>query len=138
MSGGLLDIEFADINIFKELGVFSKEMFRNTHFALQKKLQNMQFVVQQTCTDLCGTVVVWIKVCLQMNVWMVNILQKEQVNTRFFQVSWMMIWKIWMIMAVPKFKISLMKKCGFVEATHSDTRPHSTVQSARENCLVTG
>ena len=43
-----------------------------------------------------------------------------------------------MTMAVPNFKISLMKKCGFARVTHSDTRGHFIVQSARCSCLVTG
>ena len=38
----------------------------------------------------------------------------------------------------PKFQISLMKKSGFVRFTPLDTRSHFTVQSERQNCLVTG
>ena len=38
----------------------------------------------------------------------------------------------------PKSKISLMKKYGFVRVTHSDKRPHFTVQRARQICLVHG
>ena len=41
-------------------------------------------------------------------------------------------------MAVPKFKVSLVIKYGLARVTHSDTRPHFTVQSARQNSLVTG
>ena len=37
-----------------------------------------------------------------------------------------------------KFKISLMKKIGFARVTNSDTRPHFTVQSVKQNCFVKG
>ena len=34
----------------------------------------------------------------------------------------------------PKIQISLIKKIGFAPVTHSDTRPHFTVWSARQKC----
>ena len=42
------------------------------------------------------------------------------------------------VKAVPKFKISQMKNVGLVRVSHSDTRPHITVQSASQNRLLTG
>ena len=48
------------------------------------------------------------------------------------------MWKTWMNLFVPKFKISSLKNGGFVRFTHSDTRPHFSVQSARQKCLVGG
>ena len=46
-------------------------------------------------------------------------------------------WCTW-TMAVPKLKISMMKKCGLARVVLSDKRPHFTMQSARQKCLVTG
>ena len=41
-------------------------MSRDTHFVLQKfHTHNAKFGVQETCTELCGTVDVWIKVRLK-------------------------------------------------------------------------
>ena len=65
-------------------------------------------------------------------------MQTEQKNARFLTVYSIRMWTIWMIMAVPKLKISLMKTCGFTRVTHLDARPNFTVQSARQNCLTTG
>ena len=41
-------------------------------------------------------------------------------------------------MAVPKIDISLMQKIGFARMNLSDTRLHFTVESSRQNYLVTG
>ena len=48
-----------------------------------------------------------------------------------------MRWKIWKIIAVPKFKI-LTKKRSFVQAIQPDTRPDFTMQRTRQICLATG
>ena len=47
-------------------------------------------------------------------------------------------WKVWKIMAVPKFKIlqKQMRKCEFVWITFSNTRPLHTLQKARKNRFV--
>ena len=62
MSCIVLDIELADRNVIKELGVFI-----DTHFVLQKRTnpQNKRFDAQETCRKLCETVDVWITVSLQ-------------------------------------------------------------------------
>ena len=63
MSCIVLDNEFAHKIVIKELGVlFSMGMFKETHFVLQKTTNRLskQFGEQETCTALCGTVVVWI------------------------------------------------------------------------------
>ena len=65
MSCIVLDIERADRNVIKELGVFLTAKVRVTHFVLQKSAnpQNKYFGAQKICTELCGTVDVWITVC---------------------------------------------------------------------------
>ena len=63
---------------------------------------------------------------------------KETEKAIFLPTFWIKRWKIWKITAVPKFKISLMKKSGLAGITHSDTRPHFTVQSVTQVCLVFG
>ena len=65
-------------------------------------------------------------------------LLKDLENARFLAIYWIKRWKTWKITAVPKFKISLTKNFGFARVTHSDTRPHITVQSVKKNCLITG
>ena len=62
--------------------------FRDTPFVLQKSTnpQNMPFGAQENCTQLCGTVDVWITVSLQtffLELERVNTLQKEQKNAWF-------------------------------------------------------
>ena len=59
----VLDVELADKNVIKELGDWEFSLmskFRNTHFVLQKTTnpQNKRFGEQETCTKLCGSVVV--------------------------------------------------------------------------------
>ena len=63
-------------------------MFRYIHFDLQKRknLQSKQFEAQETCTELCWTMDVWITVSLPTffpELWIVKILQKDQRNARF-------------------------------------------------------
>ena len=56
-------------------------MFRDTHFVLQKNPQSKQLGVQETCTELCETVDVWITVSLPTffrEKQTVNFLQNEQ------------------------------------------------------------
>ena len=65
-------------------------------------------------------------------------LAKRTENAKIFAVLLVKRWKIWKIMAVPKFKISLMTKLGIVRVTHSDTRPDFTMHSTRQKGLVTG
>ena len=62
MSISILDIEPADINVFKELRVFYGNV-QVTHFDLQKSTnpQSKQFGVQETCTKLRETMDVWNK-----------------------------------------------------------------------------
>ena len=42
------------------------------------------------------------------------------------------------VMAVPKFKILLMNKCGFGRASNSDTRRHFTVADVSQKIMVNG
>ena len=116
---------------------------RYAHFVLQKstRLQSKHFGVEETCTELCRTVDFRVTMSLKtffLELWGVNTLQKERRTARFLAIFWIQRWKFWKIMAVPKFKISLMKECGCDRVTHAHTRPHFTVQSARQICLVTG
>ena len=143
MSCLVLDIELADENVLRNWEFLLMVKFRDTHSVLQKSTnpQNKRFGAQETCMEFCGTVDVWITVSLQtffLELERVNTLEKEQKNARFLAIYMIKRWKIWKIMAVPKFKISLMKKFGFAQFTHSDTKPHFTVESAKQTCLVTG
>ena len=61
---------------------------------------------------------------------------KGKENWEVLGSFWIKRWKVWKTTAVPKLQISLMKKFGPSRVTHSDTRPHFTVQSVRQNCLV--
>ena len=144
MSRIVLDTEVGDKNVLKELGNSFDGKVQGYSFLSPKKYkptkQSKQFGVQETCTELCGTMVVWITVrlpTLSLEMLMVNTLQKEQKNRSFSAVSWIKC-KTRMIMAAPKFEILLLKKGAFARDTQSDTKSHFTVQSARNNCLVTG
>ena len=117
-------------------------MFRDTHFVLQKNKPTKQAV---GCTR-----------NLQVNLWnsrhldyseLPNIFHRDveaeyfakgTENARFLAIYWIKRWKNWKITAVPKFKISLIKKTGFAPVTHSESRPHFTVRSARQRFLVYG
>ena len=117
--------------------------FSDTHFVPKKctNPQSKRFGVHKTCTELCRTLNVWIIVSLQtffLELYRVNTLQSEQKNARFSALYWIRRRIFWNTMAVPKFKISLMKKCGFARIIHSDRRPQFTVPSARQMCLETG
>ena len=95
----------------------------------------------ETFTELCGTVDVLNTVSFQtffLELERVNILQKQRKNAKFLAFNWINRWKIWKITAVPKFNISLMKKLGFTRVTYSNPRPHFTVQSVKQNCLISG
>ena len=67
-------------------------------------------------------------------------MQKEQKSARLLAIQWIKRWKTGKIVTVSKFKIlqKQMKKGGFSRVTCFGTRPRFTVQSARQNCLVTG
>ena len=138
--------ELADIHVVKELGAFLMAKFRPIGFVFRKKPnpQNKPFGVQETCTELCETVVVWITVSFSTffpETHGVKNLQIEQKNTRFLAFYWTKMWKFWMMMAVPKLETLLtvkqIKKFGFGRDTLSDPRRHFTVQSARQNGLIT-
>ena len=138
MSCILLDIELADRNVweFSLIGIF-----RDTHLVIQKSAnsQSKQF----WCTrNMHG--VMWNSGRLDYSERLhvlprdvgVYFLQKEE-NCKFLASLLDKELENWMILAVSKSKISLMKKCGFARFTDSNKRPHITVQSARQNCLVT-
>ena len=60
----MLDIEVANKNVIKELGlILLLTNFSDTHFVLQKSTK--RFDAQEICTKLCGTVDVSIVVILQ-------------------------------------------------------------------------
>ena len=62
MSCIVLVIEFADLKANKALGFLSMGKFRDSHFVLQKSTnpQDKRFGVQESCSELCGTVGAWI------------------------------------------------------------------------------
>ena len=55
----LPDIKLADINVTRELGVFIDGKVQGYSFRPPNP-QNKHFGVQETSTELCGTVDVWI------------------------------------------------------------------------------
>ena len=139
----VLDIELIDENAIRELGVFIDGKVQGNSFCPPKKYKpkNKPIRAQETCTDLCGTMGVWIRVSFQtffLELYRVKSLQKEQKKARFLTIYWIEMWKVWMITSVLKLKNSLMRKSRFTPVTHSDTGPHFNVQSVRQNCLVTG
>ena len=143
MSCIVLDIELADKNVVKELGVFVKGKVQGYSFRPPKKYKPTKQAFR--CTRILHRFV-WNCGCLVYSE-LANILQravqgeyfvKEQKNARLLALYSIKVWKVRKIMTVPKFKISLMKTCGFARVTHSDTGTHFTVQSARQNCSVTG
>ena len=86
------------------------ECFEYTHFVLQKKdSQIKRFGVWETCEWLCGTVDASSTVSMQiffLEQQNVNTFQKGPEKASFSAVQWRKRWKIWLIMAGPKFKIS--------------------------------
>ena len=67
MSRIVLDIERADKNGFKELGVLNDGKDQQCSFCPLKcsNPHNKRFGAQETCTELCGTVDAWITVIFQ-------------------------------------------------------------------------
>ena len=63
----VLDIELTDKNVIKDLGVFSDGEVQNYSFRPPKctNPQNNRFGAQETCTELCGTMDVWVTVMFQ-------------------------------------------------------------------------
>ena len=87
----VLDIEFADRNIIKELGVFFIKKFSVTRLNLQKSTnqQRKHFGEQKICMELFGTVNFWITVSFQtffLELLRVNSLQNKQKNAKFSAV----------------------------------------------------
>ena len=136
-------MEVADRNAIKQLGVFIEWNVQGNSFRTPKKYKRPRQAVWFT-RNLHGFF--WNSGRLDYSELpnfllrdvMAEYFAKKQKNARFLPVQWGKCWKTWMIMAVPKFSISVMKKCGFARVTHSDTRPHFTLPSARQNCLVAG
>ena len=62
MSCILLDIELADTDVDRELGVSVMGMFKDFHLVFQKSTnaQNKLVGVEESCTEFRGTVDVWI------------------------------------------------------------------------------
>ena len=66
-------------------------IFRDTHFVLQKSTnpQNKRFGAQETRTELCGTVDVWITVSFEaffLELQRVTTLPKDLKNARFLAI----------------------------------------------------
>ena len=143
MSCNVPDVELADKNLVNELEVSNNGKFQVYSFRYPKKYKptKKRFGAQEDCTKSSGTEDVWITVSFQtffLELKRVNKLRKEQKSAKFLAIYWIKGWKTWKVTAVPKFKISLMKKLAFARVTLSNTRPHFTVQSGKQNCLVTG
>ena len=141
-AGIVLDNELADQNNFRELGVFVDGKIQGHSFRPPRNYEptkqafwctkNAQNCVEQgrlNYSELANNLSRAVKSeysakrtenCKILG----NLLDKEA--------------EYWKTIAVLKIKISLIKKSGFVRVTHSDTRPHVTVQIARQKCLVTG
>ena len=143
MSCIVLNIELADVNESKELGVFIDGNVQGYSICPPKKYKCTKQAVW--CTKNLHKVSWnsgrWIRVSLPTFfpvMKRVNFLQNALKNARYLAIYWVRRWKNWKITAVPKIKISLMKKCGFARVTHPDARPQFTVQSAKQDCLVTG
>ena len=134
MSCIILDLELVDKNVIKVLGVFVDGRVQRYSFRPPKKYNPTK--QSFWCTRNIDRIV-WNSRRLDYSE-LPNILPRDAENSRILASLMDKGWKILMIRAVPKFKISLMKKCGFARVTHSDTRRHFTVQSAMENCLVFG
>ena len=70
MSCFVLDIELADKNVIRELGVFIDGKVQSTGILISSSEestnpQNKPFGAQETCTELCGRMDVWITVSFQ-------------------------------------------------------------------------
>ena len=133
MSCIALDIELADKNGIKELGVFIDDKSQAYSFRPPNKYKTTEQAFR--CTrDLQG--IVWNSGSLEYSE-LSNILprsakvNKEPKNARFLAIYWIKRWKIRKITALPKFMISLMKNFGFAPVTHSDTGTHLTVRSVK-------
>ena len=143
MSRIVLDNELAEKNVFKQWGVFIDGKFQVYPFSPPKIYKP----TKQTfwCTrNLHGIVCNSGRLDYSQ---LPNVLPsdlkaesfaKRTEKCELLAVQWVKRWKTWKILAIPKLHISKMKECGFVGITHSDTKPHFSVQSARKNCLVTG
>ena len=111
--------------IIEELGDFLIRLFRIRHSAFQKRInpQSKPFGVQETFMESCKTVDVWIEVSFPI---FFSVMYKEQKKATFLAVQRVKKWKSWMTMAVPKFKISLMKNGDFVELA-IQTQDHTSL-----------
>ena len=139
----VLDIELADKNVLKYLGVFIDGNVQGYSCRPPKKYKPTKQAFW--CTrNMHG--IVWNSGRLE-NSEFSNILPRA-VKCEFFAKGTEKCkilgnqldaeWNFWKTTAVLKFKISLKEKLGFARVPHSDTGPHFTVQSVRQNCLVTG
>ena len=130
MSCVLPDIELADKNVIKELGVFLMGVLRDTHNGLQKvqthkasSLVNEKFACN--CVEQSTFGLQWASYILPRDVngeYFAEGTEKSKILANLMDKD-----KLWIIMAVPKFKISLTTKCEFVWVTHSDQKSHFTV-----------
>ena len=144
MSWIVPDIELADKNVFREMGVFIDRNVQGPSFRPPKKykptkqtfwcLRNLHGIVwiggRFDYSELSNILPSALK-----GEYFAKGLEKCEILASFFLRK---RWKISKITAVPKFNISLMKVFGFARVTHSITRPNFTVQSGvRQKCLVT-
>ena len=143
MSWIVLDIELAEKNVNKELGVYIDGKIQGYSFRPPKKYKPTKQAFWSS-SNLHG--IVWNSGRLHYSEFSkflpravkVITFQKEQKKERFLSFYWIKRWKIWKTTAVPKFKISLLMKLGIAPVTHSNTRPQFTVQSVKQNCSLTG
>ena len=138
----VLDNELADKNVIRKLGVFIDGNVQGYSFRPPMRYQSTKqaFCCSRNLHErLCNSGCLYYR---ELAKFLPRAVRDEcfskRKNTSFLAIYWIRRWKIWKIMPVPMFKISLMKKCEFVRVTHSDKRRHFTVESAAQNCLLTG
>ena len=104
---------------------------RDTHFVFQKSTnsQNKPFGVQESCTEICGTVdLVRFRLVFPGDV-RVEYFGKELRNCKILGIFYEKGLKFLMITGAPKFEVILMKKRRIARVTPLDTRANFTVHS---------
>ena len=96
----VLDFEVANINIFKEFGVFINKKIQGYPFPPPKTRnpQKKHFGIREFCRDSIGTVNVWFTVSFQKNFQKIRNLydlQREHKELRLLAKYWTRRWKFW-------------------------------------------
>ena len=147
MSILVLDIWLAEKKFLGSCEFLIMGTLRDTHSILQKSTnrRSKHFGVQEICTEKCWTVVVGTTVSFRtfpIKKLKPKNSQKETEKGKILGSLMDKEEKILVIVAVSKYKnllnLQQMKTTGFVRVTNSDIGPQITVQSASQNCFVTG